>query len=69
MNDDTVQTRPTTAVADTAKEMPLESRELKVRINTLLWEVLPGITTLFRAEEIACDVFQSIHEEWEKRNF
>ncbi len=29
---------------------------LKIKINTLLWEELPGATTLVEAEEIACDI-------------
>lgn len=37
---------------------------LKIEINTLMWMHLPGSTTLYRAEEIAGEVFDRIWSEW-----
>ncbi len=50
-------------VQDQSEETP-DFTDLKIRINTILWEALPGSVTLARAEEIACAVFQAIYEEW-----
>jgi len=53
-------------VLATARDMPPEPEALKVRINTLLWEVLPARTTIGQAEEIACSFFQAIQAELDK---
>lgn len=34
--------------------------DLKIRINTLLWELLPANCTLKRAEELSCEIWQKI---------
>ena len=36
---------------------------LKLKINNLLWEELPGLTTIAQAETIACNIMSSIVEE------
>ena len=43
--------------------VPLE--DVKIQVNTLLWELLPAKTTLGRAEEIALAVFDLIWNERE----
>ena len=39
---------------------------LKQAINEMVWTALPGITTLSRAEAIACKIFALIADEHEK---
>lgn len=39
---------------------------LKLKINNLLWEELPGSVPIGSAEQIACDIFCHIRKEWEK---
>lgn len=40
---------------------------LKLKINNLLWEELPGTVTLERAEEIACGIMARFMGEKEKQ--
>lgn len=65
MNGETTRTSSDAAIHSVAEEMPIEPSDLKVRINTLLWEVLPGKTTLYKAEHIACEFFAAIAHEWD----
>jgi len=41
--------------------------EVKLKINALLYEQLPGDTTIRRMETIACGIFDLIRDEWESR--
>ena len=43
-----------------------KSFDIKVKINTLLWECLPSKTTLGKAEEIACTTHALILKEYER---
>ncbi len=36
--------------------------EIKMKINNLLWQVLPGKTTLDEAERIACQWIQKLEQ-------
>lgn len=39
---------------------------LKQKVNTLLWEYLPGSATLARMEEMAIAMTDQIEAEWDK---
>lgn len=41
---------------------PQDLIELKIRINTLLWDELPVQVTIHEAEQIACRIFLMITE-------
>jgi hypothetical protein len=67
MNTDTVNRSSEGAIADVNALMPQEEcgsvyreEQLKRKINNLLWEELPGTTTIEIAEKIACDIFYRI---------
>lgn len=40
--------------------------DLKVRINDLLWDVLPDDTTLRQADDLALQIFYAIVRAWHK---
>jgi len=37
-----------------------ETTSMKVEVNTFLWQILPGETTLNEAEDLACRIFDLI---------
>ena len=63
MNDDTIHTTMYDSIQTVAKRMPCTQQNAKERINLLLWELLPGTTTITQAEKIACDLLMAIQEE------
>jgi len=63
MNKETVKRSSLNEKADVTKInqlLPENLLELKIKINTLLWEELPAQTTLIKAEKIACRIFMMI---------
>jgi len=52
------------ADSDLQGENP-ELNDLKREINLLLWCFLPRQTTIGKAEDIACTIFEIIDKEWE----
>jgi len=65
MNSETVKQSSLNEKADVTKVnmvMPKNPLDLKLKINTLLWEELPAQTKLHDAEEIACRIFMMIAE-------
>ncbi len=44
------------------------AEHLKLEINNLLWTYLPPDMTLGNAESFACEIFERIRDEWEKRD-
>jgi len=44
---------------------PWTKEEIKIRINTMLWELIPQTMTMGRADEVAVDIFQTLSEAWE----
>lgn len=48
-----------------AREYFLDSG--KPEINNLVWQFLPGNTTLDEAEQIAAKIYYMIEEEWNKK--
>ena len=63
MNDDTIHTTMYDSIQTVAKRMPCTQQHAKERINLLLWELLPGTTTITQAEKIACDLLMAIKED------
>lgn len=45
-------------------DLAIWREEGKERINALLWQLLPGNTTLYQAESIACKIYEMIEERW-----
>lgn len=78
MNDETIRnTEASNRFAEAVTEVNAMMREgpinepdavtrLKLKINNLLWEELPGGTPLFVAEQIACTFVYHIRKETEE---
>lgn len=47
-------------------EMP-DASEVKIKINTLLYGILPGWTTLAEMEMIAAHTFEAVEAQWKYR--
>ena len=70
MNTDTIRRNVDDATLQKVNElMPLDPAggetslaHLKIKINTLLWEELPGSMTLEEAEKLACVITEKIIE-------
>lgn len=49
-------------LAPVAKTPTIDDSALKVRINTLVWEVMPDTMTLGKADELSCKIFDLCRE-------
>jgi len=68
MKDKAASDRGTVQLANVDESFNVIKVNLKTDINTFLWSRLPGSTTISRADEIACTIYNVIIAELESKN-